>query len=147
MSSGRANIPLPTVEALKAALAARSASENRNLEKGFLRRFSTRSIESEERYARLTGLRDHFRHKGWWSFFLMFLMFGMVVFQCVLLGMVGSGQWDFTEYDWLLPALLGQNLAQIVGLAVFVVRSLFSDPKIAVSASNVHLGDDPGELT
>jgi hypothetical protein len=41
--------------------------------------------------------------------------------------MVGVDVWSFTKYEWLLPALLVQNLAQIVGLAVFVVKALFKD--------------------
>ncbi len=53
----------------------------------------------------------------------------MVVFQSFLLWMVGGGFWDFSEYEWLLPALLAQNLAQIVGLAVFVVKALFKPIK------------------
>jgi hypothetical protein len=57
----------------------------------------------------------------------MWVMAGMVVFQSVLLGLVGAGIWDFSAYDWLLPALLVQNLAQVIGLAVFVVKALFRE--------------------
>jgi hypothetical protein len=57
----------------------------------------------------------------------MFVMAGMVIFQSVLLGLVGAGIWDFSRYAWLLPALLVQNLAQVIGLAVFVVKALFRD--------------------
>ena len=59
----------------------------------------------------------------------MFLMFGLVAFQSFLLAMVGCNVWSFKDYKWLLPALLVQNLAQVVGLAVFVVKSLFSEVK------------------
>ncbi len=52
---------------------------------------------------------------------------GMIVFQAVLLWKVGKGQLDFAKYEWLLPALLVQNLGQVVGLAVYAVRYLFSD--------------------
>ena len=45
----------------------------------------------------------------------------------ILLVLVGSGVLDFKGYDWLLPALLVQNLAQIVGLASYAVKHLFSD--------------------
>jgi hypothetical protein len=57
----------------------------------------------------------------------MGLMFIMIFFQCYLLWKVGTGIWNFEKYTWLLPALLAQNLAQIVGLAVFVVKALFKD--------------------
>ena len=57
----------------------------------------------------------------------MSIMGLMVVFQSALLTFVGLGWWDFTHYKWLVPILLVQNLAQIIGLAVFVVKSLFKD--------------------
>lgn len=51
----------------------------------------------------------------------------MIGYQMILLVLVGHGALDFKDYDWLLPALLVQNLAQIVGLAIYAVRHLFSD--------------------
>lgn len=91
--------------------------------------FNTLSAKSQQDYAHLSGLQDHYRHKGYWSYFLMAVMAAMVLFQSLLLGMVGAGIWTFKDYAWLLPALLVQNLAQIIGLAVFVVKSLFKDMK------------------
>jgi len=92
-------------------------------------RFSRESAAAQMEYAHLQGIRDHYRHKGRWSTFLMWVMAGMVIFQCVLLGLVGAGVWDFSQYEWLLPALLVQNLAQVIGLAVFVVKALFREIK------------------
>lgn len=129
MSSGTADLAaLPTIAALKAALQAGLPDSDKQ-ERRWLRAFNERSVESQEKYARLKGLEAHYRHRGHWSYFLMALMAGMVGFQSYLLVQVGQGNWDFTDYSWLLPALLAQNLAQIVGLAVFVVRALFTDPK------------------
>ncbi|MDR3524889.1 MAG: hypothetical protein P4L66_12395 [Acetobacteraceae bacterium] len=85
------------------------------------------SADSEQRYIHLRGLEDHYRHKGNWSWFLIALMAVMILFQCILLGMVGANIWSFEKYTWLLPALLVQNLAQVIGLAVFVVKALFKD--------------------
>ena len=79
-------------------------------------------------------MQDHYKHKGRWSNFLMFVMFGMVAFQSVLLGFVGAGTWDFSKYQWLLPLLLGQNLAQIIGLAVFVVKALFKEQSPSITS-------------
>ena len=59
----------------------------------------------------------------------MGLMGVMILFQSYLMFKVGVGDWDFSKYEWLLPALLVQNLAQVVGLAVFVVKALFKDLK------------------
>lgn len=82
-------------------------------------------IKSETAWARLKGLQDHYWHKGAWSWFLMVLLVLMIGFQSFLLVMVGLGRWDFTKYEWLLPALLVQNLGQIIALAYVVVKSLF----------------------
>lgn len=96
-------------------------------EEGYDLHFSTVSVEAERAWANLTGLRDHFRHKGYWSFFLMILMGFMVLFQSWLVWMVGGGWWDFTKYAWLLPTLMIQYLLQVTGLALVAVRSLFKD--------------------
>lgn len=126
----------PAQKAAAAALPAVSAQEafqdivvpeheERQLQRQFEREFYIDAEDAERSYIRLSGLRDHFRHKRYWSFYLMFLMFAMVAFQCILIAMVGAGRWDFKQYSWLLPTLMIQYLVQIVGLAVFVVRSLF----------------------
>ena len=75
----------------------------------------------------IEGARDHYLHKGKWSRFLMRAIGGMILFQSGLLLLVGLGWLDFTPYDWLLPVLLVQNLGQVVGLALYAVRYLFSD--------------------
>ena len=92
----------------------------------FQSRFATSSIKSQEDFEHLRGLASHYWHKGCWSYFLMLIMAGLIAFQCFLLTQVGFGYWDFTKYDWLLPLLLVQNFAQIIGLAVFVVKALFA---------------------
>lgn len=118
---------LPNVDQLRALILPHTVSSA--IQGEWLKRFSSVAADSEEKYEHLKGLREHYKHKGRWSNFLMCVMLGMVVFQCVLLGMVGAGQWDFSKYEWLLPLLLVQNLAQIIGLAVFVVKALFRDMK------------------
>ena len=99
------------------------------LERSYAERFNRVSIGAQEDYEHLKGLRDHYRHKASWSRFLMLAMAFMIGFQSFLLWMVGGGHWTFAEYEWLLPALLVQNLGQVIGLAVFVVKALFKDLK------------------
>lgn len=119
---------LPTLDELRKSLTD-TGDVSSVFEREWEKVFQKRSVTSQEKYTRLKGLQDHFIHKGRWSNYLMFIMTGMIGFQSYLLIMVGQGRWDFTEYSWLLPALLAQNLAQVIGLAVFVVRALFTDPK------------------
>lgn len=120
---------LPSVSRLLALVNREEKDTKDKTELKYLDYFQKKSLSSQLSYAHLKGLKDHYNHKGWWSFFLMFVMFGMISYQSILLGLVGGGVWNFSEYDWLLPLLLVQNLAQIVGLAVFVVKALFRDPK------------------
>lgn len=98
-------------------------------ERDFAEGFEQSSVWLETEYAHLQGIRDHYHHKGKWSFFLMGLLSSMIIFQWLLLWMVGIKWWDFTEYEWLLPILLVQNLGQIIGLAFIVVKSLFREMK------------------
>ena len=96
-------------------------------ERKYVKEFRRTSVEQEIAYAHLRGIQDHYKHKGRWSNFLMAAIAGMLVFQSYLLVRVGLGAWSFSEYEWLLPALLVQNLAQVVGLSVWAVKYLFSD--------------------
>lgn len=82
-------------------------------------------VDSEREYAKLVAFQNHHESKKQWSSFMIFIMGTLILFQMFLLMMVGWGWWDFTGYDGLLPMLLVQNFAQIVGLALVVVRSLF----------------------
>ena len=98
-------------------------------ERDFSEGFEESSVKLETEYAHLQGIRDHYRHKGRWSSFLMALLGAMIAFQWILLWQVGLQAWDFTQYEWLLPILLVQNLGQIIGLAFIVVKSHFREIK------------------
>lgn len=105
----------------------KSSPQIKHKEEDFLEEFSTKNVENERAYVHLRGLNAHYKHKSGWSFFIGALMFVMVAFQCTLLGLVGSGIWSFEKYTWLLPILLVQNFAQIIGLAIFIVKALFKE--------------------
>jgi hypothetical protein len=94
-------------------------------ENTFREDFSAESMNHEFDFTHLQGLESHYQHKGYWSIFLMSCIGVMIVFQSVLLTLVGFHVMDFSQYEWLLPALLVQNLAQVVGLATFAVKALF----------------------
>ena len=94
-------------------------------ESKYIQRVESQAARREAEWVHLQGLRDHYRQKGYWSWFLILLLVAMIGFQSYLLREVGLGRWDFTKYEWLLPILLVQNLGQIISLAVIVVKSLF----------------------
>jgi hypothetical protein len=85
------------------------------------------SMQRRQAFEHLQGLKDHYAEKKSWSGYLKWLLAGMIGAQWILLVCVGLGWWDFTQYQWLLPVLLVQNLGQVIGLAYVVVRSLFRD--------------------
>jgi hypothetical protein len=118
---------LPSLEQMLEAVSRQDAELPSEWESYYRREFSVTEIQGETEYEHLKGLRSHYKHKGRWSWFLMLAMGSMILFQMVLLEHVGLGLWDFSEYEWLLPVLLVQNLAQVIGLAVFVVKALFRD--------------------
>lgn len=86
---------LPTLEQAKAVVYKAQHNNNsfdnsRRLQRAFLKKFSSLSVEAEEKYSEakhthIAGLKDHYKHKARWSYFLMFLMFIMVLFQSFLL--------------------------------------------------------------
>lgn len=80
-------------------------------------------------FARLKAFTDHHEGKKNWSVFMMAVLAGLITFQMLLLGLVGAGLWDFSKYEWLLPLLLVQNLAQIIGLVHVIVKALFDSFK------------------
>jgi hypothetical protein len=96
-------------------------------ERKFVNEFQENAIQSETMYAHLDGVKDHYKQKRIWSTFLMCAIGGMLLFQSVLLVVVGAEYLDYSKYEWLLPVLLVQNLAQVIGLAVWAVKYLFSD--------------------
>ncbi|MDE0254092.1 MAG: hypothetical protein OYG32_04785 [Rhodospirillaceae bacterium] len=100
---------------------------NFSSEDQYISNFKNQSIYSQFQYAHLKGVKEHYSHKGTWSWFLIAAIAGMLLYQAILIWAVGSGWLDFSDYKWLLPALLVQNLAQVIGLAVYAVRYLFSD--------------------
>ncbi|WP_147435473.1 hypothetical protein [Paenirhodobacter hankyongi] len=121
---------LPSVEDLLQEAVAKNdvaAAAQRDAEDDYDETIKAQSIKNETAYAHLKGVQDHYANKTEWSGFLRNLLCGMIAFQWLLLALVGFGIWDFTKYQWLLPILLVQNLGQIIGLAVIVVRSLFKD--------------------
>ncbi len=93
----------------------------------YITSFDSQELESQTKYEHYKGVQQYYKHKGQWSRFLLWAIGCLIGYQMVLLVLVGFRVLNFKDYDWLLPALLVQNLAQIVGLASYAVKHLFSD--------------------
>jgi hypothetical protein len=114
--SNKADESLPTLEEMKRTVSGETPETVLD-EEIFERTFEKDAGKLEFDFVHLKGLEDHYKHKSYWSKFLMTLIGAMFFFQMILLYKVGIGEWSFEKYQWLIPALLVQNLAQIVGLA------------------------------
>ena len=84
-------------------------------------------INNQTKYIWAIGLRDHFKEKSKWSGWLLAAVLFLILFQSLIISLVGADVFHFEKYKWLLPLLLVQNFAQIIGLALVVVKSLFND--------------------
>lgn len=115
----------PTIEKDQAAL----LEESEERQKRIQRQEESAAIDRQMAYAKLRAFQEHHDNKGRWSIFVMWAMGLMIGYQSLLLGLVGGGVWDFSEYEWLLPSLLVQNLAQVITLAAIIVKALFDKHK------------------
>ena len=79
---------------------------------------------STERH--LQGISDFYRSRRQWSAFLIGCIGVSLAFQMVLTFLVGWRVLDFTQYRWFLPIVASENFVQIVGLAIIVLKWLFS---------------------
>lgn len=102
-------------------------AEPARIEQAWQERNELALLDGEERWTKIRGLEAHFAHKSLWSGVLIVTIAWMVLFESILVACVGMGWWDFTKYSWLIPTLMIQFLAQIVGLGLLVVKSLFKD--------------------
>src|SRR5688572_22732888 len=100
----------PSVDDLLKDIGPAAEDEPRSSQDRFEERFRIRSVEGELKYVHLKGLIEHYRHKGFWSGWLLFLVVGLMLFQSILIVFVGLNKLDYSSYQWLLPALLVQNL-------------------------------------
>lgn len=82
------------------------------------------AIDRAHKFNKMKAFADRHRNKARWSVFLMFIMGGMLSFQCLLLLMVGLGYWNFTPYPWLIQSLMVTNFAEIAALALVIVKAL-----------------------
>ena len=65
---------LPSADAVKRAIGDAPVKQ-RKAQKKFEKNFKVEESDAERQYAHSRGLQDHYRHKTYWSYFLMVLMF------------------------------------------------------------------------
>ena len=85
--------------------------------------------ESDEAKHHIDGVRKFYNMRTKWSWFLLGCIAALLLFHIGLTIGIGVGVLDFSKYQWFLPLVIVENFAQIITLAVVVVKFLFSEPK------------------
>ena len=81
---------------------------------------------STETQVKLEGLQDYFAMRRKWGAFLQICLSVILIFNIVLVFLVGFGLLKFKD-EWFLRLVLTTNLADIIGLVYLVVKFLFSN--------------------
>lgn len=75
------------------------------------------------------GLAEFYAMRLTWSRWLIGWVTGLIAFQIILTGAIGTGALDFAGHETFLNLTVGQNFVQVVALAMIVVRFLHSRGK------------------
>jgi hypothetical protein len=73
----------------------------------------------------LDGLKDFYFLRRTWSWAIFGFITTLILFHIVLTGCIGFGYMDFKEYPWFISIVVTENFAQIIALALIVVKFLF----------------------
>ena len=79
--------------------------------------------------AHTRGLNEYYDLRKEWSGCLKKLLIILVVFQCILVLLVGCKWLDFIHYQMFLKIQATDYFLQIVGMCYVVVKYLFKDPR------------------
>lgn len=85
-----------------------------------------RILRAEEEEVRIKGLKEFFIMRRRWSWLLMALLVVILLFNVLLVILVGLGWLNFVD-EWFLRIVLTTNLADIIGLVYLVVKFLFRE--------------------
>lgn len=116
-------------ELTKEVLATAAVEQDSHLQSKAEKSNAADAIERAHRFNQMNAFKHHHDNKARWSVFVMYLMGGMIFFQCILLSKVGAGFWNFTQYPWLLQALMVTNFAEIAALAMVIIKALHDHHK------------------
>lgn len=85
---------------------------------------SERAVNEDMASVKLDGLKSFYKMRRVWSYYLAICLATILVFDIVLVVLVGLEALTF-EDDWFLRIVLGTNLVDVIGLVYLVVRFLF----------------------
>ena len=78
------------------------------------------------------GARDHGNLvdlRKTWGRVILGILIATILGDFILVAMVGSDTWNFTDNAWFLNVIATEHLVQIFGLVLIVLNSLFPNDK------------------
>jgi len=82
--------------------------------------------DAERRAVETGGRKGFFDLRKRWSTAIILWISILILFNCALTVLVGSGTLDFRDYHWFITAVTVETFLQIVALGAIAVRFLFS---------------------
>lgn len=82
--------------------------------------------EKEESRIRNKGLKEFYAQRKLWSWFILFWISALIIFNIVLTLGIGGGFFDFHNMQWFVTSVTAETFIQIVGLGYVAARYLFS---------------------
>lgn len=120
----------PSLDDLSSSVKAVAASVDEGLE--------FRRAEAEHIKAQTEGLRAYHELRKNWSPYIMGILSVAILFQIVLVSLVGSGLWKFEDNKVFVNTVAAELFLQIAGLGLVAVKCLFP-----ASATNETGGTKP----
>jgi hypothetical protein len=100
-------------------------SESSNIEEAELRADENIVYEAKKAQIELDGRQNYFSLRKRWSLLLKLLLSISIIFQFIVILLVGFGCLNYKEYSWFINLVMGENFFQIIGLCLIVVNFLF----------------------
>lgn len=79
----------------------------------------------KERETERQGAEKYYELRDKWSRYIRDYVWAMIAFQFVVAAAIGFGWVDFSNYQFLITLVVGQNFAQIIGMGIIVAKFLF----------------------
>jgi len=84
-----------------------------------------RNADAAKREIENKGKEEYYELRKQWSIYIMFVLPPVIVFQAVLIAMVGLAKWPFTGNSVFVNTVAGELFLQIAGMGYIIVRCLF----------------------
>lgn len=88
-------------------------------------------VDAEYIAVEIAGRRSFYRLRHKWSWAIIIWLSILIIFNCGLAIAIGSGELNFSAYQWFITAVTIETFLQVIALGLIAVKFLFSDGSTA----------------